>query len=275
MRREDSVPSLLRMAASRTMRKQEILRRIYADNENFIPACTILDPSTGKLCGRPTMRAAKQGLAAFHCRYHVEHYARHGSHWHPSYRAADLKPYLTAASEWIEVNREEFFVKAALKALDGLLQCAGPATISTRLRGLSPHERAKIALGRIREAGIKPERLLAIHLAISALIDQDPGSHRVREFCIVQVAKAAHRLASGYHARWNVPQHDGTETCIELHAYPRSSGRVLRHLGEMIERECELVADKHLQAVLAFKVSRYGPHPTLPKNPSVCGTEPA
>ena len=40
-----------------------------------------------------------------------------------------------------------------------------------------------------------------------------------------------------------------------MHAYPRSSGRVLRHLGEMIEKECELVIDHHLAKVLAAKRS--------------------
>jgi hypothetical protein len=43
-----------------------------------------------------------------------------------------------------------------------------------------------------------------------------------------------------------------------MHAYPRSSGRVLRHLGEMIEKECELVIDHHLSEVLALKIATDG-----------------
>lgn len=209
------------------------------------------------------MRAAARGLAPFHCRYHVEHKARHGSHWHPSYRTSELKPYLTAAVQWISGKHNEHYVKAAATNLHGLMQLAGRAEIATRLRGLSPLERAKVALARLREAGIKPERLLAIHLAVSVLIEEDPGSHRVREFRIVQVAKAAHRLASGYHKSWDVPLRDGQTARAELHAYPRSSGRVLRHLGSMIERECELVAGHHLSDVLTLKVKLFGPHPRV------------
>lgn len=250
------------------VRGRDIQRRAAAETKNFLPACSICDPRTGKPCGRPTMRAAARGLAQFHCRYHVEHKARHGSHWHPSYRAAELKPYLAAAAQWIGKRCDEHYVKSATTGLHGLLQLAGRAEIATRLRGLPPQERAKVALARLREAGIEPERLLAIHLAISALIVEDPGSHRVREFRIVQVAKAAHRLASGYHKSWDVPQRDGQTARIELHAYPRSSGRVLRHLGEMIERECELVADHHLADVLALKVKLFGQHPAVPNGGS-------
>jgi hypothetical protein len=131
---------------------------------------------------------------------------------------------------------------------------AGPVEIATRLRGLSPERRAKIALARLREANIKPERLLAIPLAVAALIEDVPATvHRTCEWRIVAIAKAAHRLASGTHRQWPVPQPDGRTKHIEMHAYPRSSGRVLRHLGEMIEKESELVIDHHGAEVLALK----------------------
>jgi hypothetical protein len=55
-----------------------------------------------------------------------------------------------------------------------------------------------------------------------------------------------------------VAQPDGRTKHIEMHAYPRSAGRVLRHLGEMIEKECELVIDHHLSGVLALKAARDG-----------------
>ena len=48
----------------------------------------------------------------------------------------------------------------------------------------------------------------------------------------------------------------------EMHAYPRSAGRILRFLGKMIEREAELIVDHHLAAVLTLKLNRYGPHPS-------------
>jgi hypothetical protein len=40
---------------------------------------------------------------------------------------------------------------------------------------------------------------------------------------------------------------------IVMHAYPRSSGRILRHLGGMIEKECELVVGRYLPEVVALK----------------------
>ena len=55
-------------------------------------------------CGRATMLASGRGIAAFHCRRHVEHKARHGSHWCPTYRAADLKPYIKAAERGRKAN---------------------------------------------------------------------------------------------------------------------------------------------------------------------------
>ena len=241
----------------RYIRRQDLKRRAGSAVENFMPRCAILG------CGRPTMRAAKQGLDAYHCRFHVDHKARHGSHWHKSYRATDLKPYLAAAALWIAGHRSDPWVTATLASVHGLMEAAGHAAKATELRGRPPRERARIALARLREAGVKPERLLAIHLAVSALIKEDPGSHRVKEFRIVQTAKAAHRLASGYHQSWDVPLPDGRPGKYEIHAYPRSSGRVLRHLGEMIEDACDHVTDRHLSAVLALKVERDGRHPAI------------
>jgi hypothetical protein len=141
------------------------------------------------------------------------------------------------------------------------MDASGPTEIATRLRGLAPERRAKIALARLREANVKPERLLAIALAINAFILDDPAKvHRTREWRIVAVAKAAHRLASGYHRVWEVRDEGGrVAQRTEMHAYPRSSGRALRFLGEMIERECELVIDHHLSAVLTLKATREAP----------------
>lgn len=210
------------------------------------------------------MRSAGIGLASFHCKRHVEHKARHGSHWHRSYRADELKPYLAAATSYIwprlETDRE---IKEATTRLVLLLE-QSHYEIATRLRGLPSKTRADIAFGRMRKKGIKPQRLLAIHLAITALIEEDPGSHRVKEFRLVQVAKAAHRLASGYHRVWPQQDKNGRPFRIELHAYARSTGRVLRLIGQMIEERCEWATEKHLDGVLALKVKRYGRHPSLP-----------
>ncbi|EKS34243.1 hypothetical protein [Afipia broomeae] len=153
------------------------------------------------------------------------------------------------------------FIKSAIAGIQSILETAGPTELATRLRGMSAAKRAKIALARLRVAGIKPERFIIIALAITALIEDDPGSHRTKEFRIVQTAKALHRLASGTHKRW--PYHDaqGRPRQTEMHAFPRSSGQVLRILGGAVNEQCEWVIEKHLPGVLALKVERYGPHP--------------
>lgn len=208
------------------------------------------------------MRAAGIGLATFHCRKHVEHKARHGSHWHGTYSAAELKPYLTAAISYVRLRTEsDRFIKAALSAVASLLEEAGPTEIATRLRGMSAPRRARIALARLRVAGIKPERLVAIALAIAALVEEDPGSHRTKEFRTVQIAKALHRLASGTHKRWPFVDAYGRKRQTEMHAFPRSSGQVLRIMGRAVEKECEWAIEKHLFGVLALKIKRHGPHP--------------
>lgn len=217
-------------------------------------------------CRNPTMRAAGLGLAAFHCRKHVERKARHGSHWHGTYRAVELKPYLAAATSYVRLRAEsDRFIKQALADIALLLEEAGPTEIATRLKGMSATRRARIALARLRVARIKPERFVAIVLAVTALIEEDPGSHRVKEFRIVQIAKALHRLASGYHRVWELTDEKGRSRKVsELHAFPRSSGPVLRLIGKAVDQPCEWVVEKHLSAVLALKVKRYGRHPALP-----------
>jgi hypothetical protein len=170
---------------------------------------------------------------------------------------------MKAALSYIALHRDrDVYIRAALDGLDQLMASAGEAIIVTRLRGMPPDQRARVALARLREKGVKPERLLAIPLAVAALIEEAPVvCHRVKEWRIVAIAKAAHRLASGYHRVWQVTDDAGNVVQhTELHAYPRSAGRVLRYLGEMIEKECELVLDHHLSKVLELKVERYGPH---------------
>lgn len=226
--------------------------------QGFVERCAI--PG----CRNLTMRAARLGLALFHCRKHVEHKARHGSHWHGTYSAAELKPYLASATAYVRLRAEsDRFIKAALNAIALLLEEAGPTEIATRLRGMSANKRARIALARLRVAGVKPERFVAIVLAVTALIEEDPRSHRTKEFRTVQIAKALHRLASGTHKRWPFVDIQGRQRQIELHAFPRSSGPVLRLIGRAIEKQCEWVMEKHLAAVLALKVERYGRHSVL------------
>lgn len=244
-------------------RVQKLKVRIASAANDHLLHCAVSDPVTGRACGRPTARAARQGLSAFVCRYHQAHRQRHGSTWCKSPAAPILKLYLRLSLALIDDNRRDPFVNAALRGLQDLMDTSGPTEIATRLRGLAPERRAKVALARLREANVKPERLLAIALAVSALIETNPATvHRVREWRIVAIAKAAHRirLASGTHRVWEVRDEKGrVAQRTEMHAYPRSSGRVLRHLGEMIEGESELVINRHLLGVLALMPAREGP----------------
>lgn len=208
------------------------------------------------------MLANGKGYAEFHCRYHVQFKARHGSHWYPSYKASDLKPYLRVASAWIRRHRKELVVSIALDHLRALLESSGRVEPAQNLKRVSAKLRARIAFARLREAGVKPQRLLAIHIAVRALMEDDAGSHRTDEFRIVQVAKAAHRLASGTHRRWDYPLPDGTTTKIRMDVYPRSSGLVLRVIGDAIDIRCAVATVKAMDAVRVEKLERFGQHPS-------------
>ncbi len=241
-------------------RIRRLKARVISNAPDHMPCCTIPDPTTGIPCGRPTARAAKAGLSAFVCRRHQQHTQRHGSPWCKTPAAAALRPYLSASLSYVASHRADPFIEAALHGLSGIMSGAGLIEIATRLRGLAPDRRAKIALARLREAEVTPARLLAVAVAVHALIENGPASvHRVSDYRIVAIAKAAHRLASGYHRIFAVPdKHGRVMQRTEMHVYPRSSGRVLRHLGEAIERECELVIQKHLASVIALKAARFG-----------------
>ncbi|MBY0530458.1 MAG: hypothetical protein K2P86_00645 [Xanthobacteraceae bacterium] len=157
------------------------------------------------------------------------------------------------------MKHDDTFVKAALSSIQHQLDNAGPSEIATRLRGKPASERARIALARLRDRGVAPDRLLAIPVAIRALLQEADGYFlRDPEYRQVAVAKAVHRLASGTHKSWDLHERDGRIRRIEMHAYPRSSGQILRYLGELIEGEAELVIDKHLDGVLKLKIARYG-----------------
>lgn len=150
----------------------------------------------------------------------------------------------------------------ALYWLKGLLQDSGRTELAHRLKGKPARQRARVAFARLHEAGIEPERLLRIYLAVCALIEDDAGSHRVEEFRVVQVAKAVHRLASGSHQFWEIPLKDGRTAPLAMHTYPASSGFVLRVMGRQIEEACRDVASASLDEIRELKRERFGPHPS-------------
>jgi hypothetical protein len=242
--------------AAQRQRKAHLVARITSSAEDHFAKCTI--PG----CGRPTRRAAKLGLSASMCTYHVQRAARFGSPWAETIRATDLRPYLATATRWIAERWADPFISHTLLCLGGLLWGAGPTESATNIKRRSAAYRARMAFARLRDAEVKPERLLAIHLATAALIADDRDSHQVREFRIVQTAKAAHRLSSGTHWRWDFPLPNGGTAPAALHVYPKSSGRVLRLMGEELEALCDRVTSRDLEAIRQLKLEKYGPHPS-------------
>ncbi len=122
-------------------------------------------------------------------------------------------------------------VRNAVGRVRTLYEAAGPHVEAFRLRGLSPEERARAAWARLRKAKIDPQKVVVAWLTIELAIAGDPQPDSKREFKRVQAAKLIHRLASGTHKRWE----NGPGGAQELHVYPRSRGRVLRHIGKDID----------------------------------------
>jgi hypothetical protein len=141
----------------------------------------------------------------------------------------------------------------ALASLAHLLVHAGPVERVSDTFLMRPAQKARSVLARMRRQEVPPERLLAIHLAVSAITAEDPigPGGAAGEFRLVQIAKAALRQASGYHSHYGpgVPSY---------HRYPRSSGLLLRHLGQALDECCTLAAERYLPTVLGLKQKRYG-----------------
>lgn len=187
-------------------------------------------------CGKPARAGTDDGLDTRFCRAHADHYSRHGSPYKRSYTAKELAPYRKAAMAWLEANEGDIWVRNAIDRVKTLYETAGPHVEAFRLRGLSPEERSKAAWSRLRKAKIDPRRVVASWLAVEMIIRDDPRAETKAEYKRVQAAKLVHKMASGTHKRWG----DGPNA-KELHVYPRSRGRVLRHLGSELERAVELL----------------------------------
>ncbi|RWM21828.1 MAG: hypothetical protein EOR73_10200 [Mesorhizobium sp.] len=193
-------------------------------------------------CSKPARAGTGDGLDTRFCRSHADHNARHGSPYQASYRAREIAPYRVAALAWLEANRSDTYVSNAVDRVVTLLRASGPHVEAFRLRGLAPQERARAAWARLRKARIDPLRVVAAWLAVEMITRDDPQAERKAEFKQVQAAKLIHRMASGTHKRWG----EGP-TATELHVYPRSRGRVLRHVGEALNEAVELLVQHHLQ----------------------------
>jgi hypothetical protein len=72
-------------------------------------------------------------------------------------------------------------------------------------------------------------------MAVAALIEDGPAARSGDRVRLVQTAKAVQDSPLGSHRQWEWPIDDGTTRSLNIHAYPKSSGIVLRLVGREIE----------------------------------------
>lgn len=220
---------------TRTRRKADIRQRL-AHGPDVPGYCRIVG------CTEQTPAATGKGLSRRACRRHEDHYGRHGSYTHRTYSGATLAPHRRAALAWLEAHQSDPVVTRGARAVEALYATGGPSVKAGNLPGLSPAERARAAWARMRDAKVTPQAVLAVWLSVVATIAADPSADTRSEFRRVQAAKVLHRMSSGTHRRWEREQADGRVEVTEYHKYPASRGRVLRHIGEQLERITEHVA---------------------------------
>ncbi|MES0198045.1 hypothetical protein [Mesorhizobium sp. M0011] len=218
--------------AKKRERKNEVKARAAEPSQMF-RNCRVIG------CAKPARAGTEDGLDTYFCRTHSDHYSRHGSPYKRSYTAKELAPYRKAANAWLEANAEDQWVRNAVDRVETLYRAAGPHLEAFRLRGQSPEARAKAAWARLRKAKADPRRVVAAWLAVEMAVAADPQADRKPEYKRVQTAKLVHRMASGTHKRWQ----SGPGGEQELHIYPRSRGRVLRHIGSDIEEATALLVE--------------------------------
>jgi hypothetical protein len=216
-------------------RKQEVARRAAVEDSMY-SYCRIIG------CHKPTTAASKSGLNRLYCRGHEDHFERHGSHLHASYTAAELAPHRKVARVWLREHKSDREVTLAVRAVERLYRNAGPVIEAFRLRGLSPKDRANAVWARLRDNEVDPLCVLEVWLAVEGTINSDKAPDRHAAFKQVQAAKVLHRMAGGSHRRWERTTASGRRVVEEMHTYPASRGRVLRHIGEQIEKATELVS---------------------------------
>lgn len=213
-------------------RKNEVKARATEPSHMFT-RCRVVG------CGKPARAGTDDGLDTRFCRSHSDHLARHGSAYKRSYTAKEITPYRKAALAWLEANADNLWVTNAIERVETLYRAAGPHVEAFRLRGLSPDDRARAAWARLRKAKVDPRRVVGAWLTIELAVQSDSQPETKSEFKQVQAAKLIHRMASGTHKRWG--EGAGAK---ELHVYPRSRGRVLRHVGSDLEQAVELLVPR-------------------------------
>ncbi|WP_201773266.1 hypothetical protein [Paramagnetospirillum magnetotacticum] len=240
----------------RRKRKADVKARAEEPNP-FFGRCRVMG------CRNPTRAGTSGGLDMRFCRSHADHHQRHGTAYRGSYTAKQINPYRQAALAWLKANLEDFWVKDAIHRVRGLYQSAGQHVEAFRLRGMSPENRARAAWARLRKREVDPLAVIAAWLAVEMALREDPEAITTAEFKRVQAAKIIHRMASGTHKRWEHefparPRSGQPPSMVveEMHVYPASRGRVLRHIGEALEKAVELLADHHLEVIREFTLRR-------------------
>lgn len=220
--------------AKKTERKADVKARANEPSYRF-HTCRVVG------CGQPSRAATQDGLDTFFCRSHADHHSRHGSPYKRSYGAKELAPYHKKARVWLKDREGDLWVKNAILRVETLYNTAGPHVEAFRLRGLSPEERAKAAWARLRKAKVDPRKVIEAWLAIEMIVSDDIQPDGKPEFKRVQIAKVVHKMASGTHKSWSTAPGGKAD----MHLYPRSRGRVLRHIGADIEGATELILSHH------------------------------
>lgn len=232
------------------MRGHEPVSQRAKRPDSFASYCRIIG------CPHPARAGTENGLDRRYCRRHADHYSRHGSPTKRSYPASLLKPFRKVFQSWAEANDDDVFLRNAVQRIDGLYGRSGAHIEAFRLAGLSPRERAWAAWARLREASVSPLKPVEAWVTIELAIAFDPAPDLSEEFKLVQAAKRVHRLASGSHKVWEheaprrIANYFTTETRrTELHVYPHSRGRVLRHLGNDLKEACGLLSMERLGSI--------------------------
>jgi hypothetical protein len=246
-----------RSQEARAARKQRIRRDAKrAVPENAMRRCIVWGCSKSPQLGDAT------GLSPRLCRAHVKHNQRHGSPHRKTWPAAELRPYIKSAELWLEQNANQSMVQRVIAEMKLLLETSGrPETAYGMLRA-DAERKAKVALARLRVAGIKPERLVAIVLATWTIAEDDAYERTMKEFRTVAIGKQAHRLS----ARW-MPERAKAmpKGSLSRHVYEKfgeSTGGVLRALGKAIDDAGNLLVDRAVPHILALKRTKFGPHPS-------------
>jgi hypothetical protein len=143
-----------------------------------------------------------------------------------------------------------------------LLESSGrPETAYGMLRA-DADKKAKVALARLRVAGLKPERLVAIVLATWTIAEDDASERTLSEFRTVAIGKQANRLS----ARW-MPERakampKGSFGRRTYEKFPEATGGMLRALGKAIDEAGNILVDEAVPFILELKRTKYGPHPS-------------